>query len=94
MTFGGATFDEERDGERLSTEMEAVKRVMFDGQWHTLPELHALTGYPSTAALDSRIRDLRKKKWGTHMVESKYVSRSVWAYRVLIPVDPRQLSLI
>lgn len=61
MTFDGYTYDHARDHKRLTTEFNAVKTILLDGEWHTLPELFARTGYPVTSALTSRIRDLRRR---------------------------------
>ena len=36
LVFDGKTFDAEEDGPRLTSEFEAVKRIMLDGRWHTL----------------------------------------------------------
>ncbi len=93
MTFDGHTYDDNRDRKRLTTEFNAVKTILMDGEWHTLPELFARTGYPATAALGSRIRDLRKEKFGGYNVESRCVNGGVWAYRVLLP-EPVQLELV
>lgn len=82
MTFDGATYDEARDGERLARQMGRVRAVMGDGAWHTLPEIASLTGYPE-ASISARLRDLRKAKFGGHVVERRFAGHGLWQYRVV-----------
>jgi hypothetical protein len=83
--FGGDTYDPEQDKDRLLTQLGRVRDVMFDGRWHTLGELVERCG-GSEASVSARIRDLRKRRFGAYVVESKRVSNGLWAYR-LIPPD-------
>ena len=92
MTFGGATFDEERDGERLSTELASVKAYVLDGTWHYLAEISSALGYPE-ASVSARLRDLRKPRFGGYLVEREYVRRGLHRYRVLC-AEPQQLALV
>ena len=80
--FDGATYDRERDGERLGRQLAAVRQLMQDGLWRTLAEIADHTGEPE-ASISSRLRDLRKPKFGCYQVEREYVRRGVWKYRVL-----------
>ena len=91
MTFDGETFDEDRDGERLSGEFKAVKKYVLDGAWHTLAEISMALGYPE-ASVSARLRDLRKKKFGSYTVEREYVINGLWRYRVLLP-EPVQIAM-
>ena len=50
--------------------------------WWTLAEL-AAEAQGSEAAVSARLRDLRKKRYGQHIVERKYVGNGLWAYRLV-----------
>jgi hypothetical protein len=82
--FGGVTYSPEQDKDRLLTQLGRVRDVMFDGQWHTLSELVARCG-GSDASVSARIRDLRKKRFGSYHVESKRVHEGLWRYRLELP---------
>lgn len=81
-TFDGDTYDPERDGVRLTTQMGRVIDVMRDGKWRTLKEL-ADAAAASEASVSARLRDLRKPRFGEQDVEREYVADGVWRYRVL-----------
>jgi len=85
--YDGATYDADRDGERLARQQRAVRAAMADGRWHTLSELSARLGYPE-ASVSARLRDLRKPKHGGHTVERRYHGNGLWCYRLI----PRQAS--
>jgi biotin operon repressor len=87
--FDGNTFSQARDGARLSKQLDAVKTVMLDGQWHTLAEL-AETAHASDAAVSARVRDLRKAKFGGYTVDRLYIRRGIWAYRIACSTVPLQ----
>lgn len=88
MTFDGETFDEARDGARLNRQAQAVFDVMGDGHWRTLATLATLTNEPE-ASVSARLRDLRKEKFGSYVVERRYVENGLWEYRVL-PPEPKE----
>ena len=79
--FDGRSFVQSRDGERLGKQMAAVMREMADGAWYTLHELSLATGAPE-ASVSARIRDLKKARFGSHKIESQYVRRGLWQYRM------------
>lgn len=82
--FDGKTFDDRHDGARLRTKLEAVRRIMADGRWRTLPELRAIVG-GSEAGLSARLRDLRKPRHGGMDVEKRRRENApagLWEYRV------------
>jgi hypothetical protein len=72
MTFGGDTFSEPLDGDRLRIQLHAVWVFMFDERWHTLHEASVATGAPE-ASVSARLRDFRKPKFGGHIVERQRV---------------------
>lgn len=79
----GETFNEQRDGARLNRQAKAVYAVMSDGQWRTLAQIAALIQEPE-ASISARLRDLRKRRFGSHVVEREYIADGVWQYRVSV----------
>ena len=84
LDFDGDTYDHDRDHERLFAQLGRVRRVMLDARWHTLHEVSALTGDPP-ASVSARIRDLRKQKFGGHIVDRQYLHDGLWQYRLFVP---------
>lgn len=77
--FGGESFDEARDGQRLAQQLSIVRSVMADHRPHTLDEL-AKAAACSTASASARVRDLRKPKHGSQTVTRNYIGNGVWSY--------------
>lgn len=84
--FGGATYDESKDGERLKGQLDRVKRVLSDGVARTLEQVANEANVP-LSTVSSRIRDLRKPQFGSFTVCSKRISRGLWSY--WIPQAPK-----
>lgn len=80
--FDGDTYDHARDSERLNAQLVRVFTVLRDHHWHTLAELARMTGDP-TPSVSARLRDLRKAKFGGHVIERAYVDRGLWQYRLV-----------
>jgi hypothetical protein len=80
-SFGGDTFDADRDFARLKTQLGRVFKLMSDGRWRTLAEIQKECG-GSEAACSARLRDLRKPKFGGHIVEHRCVKEGLWTYRL------------
>jgi hypothetical protein len=85
----GVTFSLPRDGARLAAQHHRVLARLRDGEWWTLGRLAAATGDPE-ASISARLRDLRKAKFGSHVIEREYVERGLWRYRLVVG----QLKLI
>jgi hypothetical protein len=83
MSFGGGTFDDKRDGDRLRAQLNRVYKFMHDGVWRTLEMISRETGDPE-ASVSARLRDFRKSKFGGHTVERQYISNGLWRYRLLV----------
>jgi hypothetical protein len=81
--FGGATYDEKRDGDRLKKQLAAVRSIMLRNGWMTLEAISEQTGAPQ-ASVSARIRDLRKSQFGGYTIEREYVSKGLWRYRIAI----------
>lgn len=82
MRFDGATYVHSRDSARLGDQMAAVQAFMKDGAWHTLNEIAERTGHPE-ASVSSRLRDLRKERFGSHTIERRYVAKGLFQYRMV-----------
>ena len=93
--FDGATYDPARDGLRLNKQMLAVWGMISDGQWHTLGEIAAGAGCPESSA-SARLRDFRKEKNGSYIIERRHISNGLWEYRMngRTSKDFVQLSLL
>lgn len=82
-SFDGATFDRKRDGARLQKQLNDVRDFMADGEWRTLNGIAWATSHPE-ASVSARLRDLRKAKFGGHVVERRAVKRGLFKYRVIV----------
>ncbi len=84
--FDGPTYNEELDGERLSGQHARVFACMSDGKARTLREIQAITGGSETA-ISARLRDFRKKRFGSHTVDPTRRGEGkngVWEYRLIV----------
>lgn len=79
----GDTYSSRRDRDRLNRQARAVYNVMADGQWRTLAQIAALIQEPE-ASISARLRDLRKERFGWHVVDREYLADGVWQYRVSV----------
>lgn len=86
IKFDGETFDAEKDGERLSTQLHRVRETMLSGGWWRLCELARVVG-GSEAGVSARVRDLRKLKHGAYVVQRRRAegARGLWEYRLIVP---------
>jgi hypothetical protein len=79
----GATYDHQRDGQRLQKQHERVLALMLDSKWRTLADIAKETNAPE-ASVSARLRDLRKPKFGGYKVERRCVGWGLWEYRVVV----------
>jgi hypothetical protein len=84
--FAGADYSPARDDARLTAQIGRIFALMADGQWRTLPEIHAATGDPE-ASISAQLRHLRKPAHGSHDVQRKYVGAGLYKYRVVAKVS-------
>jgi hypothetical protein len=82
----GETYDDTRDRDRLNRQARKVLVAMSDHEWHTLGGLSLRLSEPE-ASISARLRDLRKKRFGSHTVEREYRGSGLWAYRLDPPED-------
>jgi len=83
LWFDGETYDHERDSQRLSGQLEVVFNLVKDGKWRTLKEISQESGYPESS-VSARLRDLRKVRFGSYVVEKEYVDNGLYKYRVVV----------
>lgn len=81
--FDGATYDPERDYKRLRGLLLAVFDLMKDGRERSLCEISGLTG-GTEASVSARLRDLRKSKFGGHVIQRRHIQRGLYFYRLVI----------
>src|SRR3982751_4933791 len=84
-TFGGETYDADRDFIRLTGQLQRTWQVMQDGKWRTLAQVARETssrrtdgGHDSEASVSARLRDFRKEKFGGHELHRENVSGGLW----------------
>jgi hypothetical protein len=87
-SFGGDTFDEGLDGDRLRKQLAMVWHVMSDGQWRTLERLSLEAGAPE-ASVSARLRDFRKPKFGGWIVERQRIPNGNGLHIYRIPRGQR-----
>jgi len=84
--FDGRSYEPTRDGDRLNTQLAAVRHILADGRWRTMTEisreLAAINIYASENSISARIRDLRKSKFGAYDIQRRYIENGLWAYRM------------
>jgi hypothetical protein len=66
--FDGENYEYKHDHGRLRKHLEKIFSFMLDGTWRTLDEISSVTGC-DPKSVGSRVRDLRKEKFGGHTVE-------------------------
>lgn len=90
--FDGATYDRERDHERLGAQALRVWSLMTDRQWRTLADIENATGDPQ-ASVSARLRDFRKKRFGAHTIERRSRgddTRGLFEYRLIVNTQQEQ----
>jgi hypothetical protein len=70
-----------QDQSRLAAQMKRVKAFMGSGAWQTLAEISAATGDPESS-ISARLRDLRKARYGSWVVERRRRSAGQFEYKV------------
>ena len=80
--FDGATIIDVLDTDRLRRQLDRVRTLLLtEYRWHTLSEIRAAIGVPEASA-SARLRDLRKKRFGSHTIERRRRSRGTFEYRM------------
>ena len=87
--FNGRTFESKLDGPRLTKQLDRVREYVLAifPAWKSVYEIAlALTelyeeNFP-TQSISARLRDLRKRKFGSYTVEKKRRTNGTWEYLV------------
>lgn len=89
--FSGSTYDHEKDAKRLNTQLGCIADLMGDHEWWTLEQLQrslvqSFDIWASEASVSARIRDLKKPRFGGHIIERRRVEggNGLHEYRLLI----------
>jgi len=77
MLFDGETYSP-IDESRLKNNLQWVFFAMQHCEWHSLADLRLVGG----SAADSRVRDLRKPRFGGFEIETKNCGNGEWHYRI------------
>lgn len=80
--FDGVTY-QDKDFTRLSGQLLRVFEVMKDGRWYGASQLCELANV-SPLSITARIRDLRKRKFGSHTIERKLIIGGYHEYRLVV----------
>jgi hypothetical protein len=89
MKFDGSTFVPSRDEVRLTGQVGRVWDCMIDGRWRTLREL-AYCADGTESSVSARLRDLRKERFGSHVVERQYIQNGLFKYRLIPKKDQNE----
>jgi hypothetical protein len=82
--FDGKTYDPALDRGRLRRQLGRVFDRLTDGGWHTLSDL-ASWSRGSEAGVSARLRDLRKRKFGSWIIDDQRLEAGLWGYRMRNP---------
>lgn len=66
----------------FQNQRQIVWQAVADGGWHYLADLAARLNLPEQS-VSARLRDFRKARYGSHVVERKKQERGLYAYRVV-----------
>ena len=81
--FDGRTYEPAKDRKRLTGQLARVREIMSDGGWYNLSYL-AICTRGTEASVSARIRDLRKPKFGSHIIDRRRVGDSgLFQYRLV-----------
>lgn len=74
--------DDEDTISRSARQRFAVLQAMRIERWWTLEQLARYVEAP-IQSVSARVRDLRKAKYGGHVVTKRFVRKGVWEYRLV-----------
>ena len=84
--FDGESYNPDLDKVRLTGQLQRVHSFLSDARWHTLHEISVRTEAPESSC-SARLRDLRKDKFGAHIVDRKRdcINKGTFLYRLVKP---------
>ena len=66
------------------TILSRVRKFMSCGRWNTLHDIYYACG-GSITGCSARLRDLRKKQFGGHKIQKRYLRMfGTWQYRMVV----------
>lgn len=83
INFDGESFDPIHDRNRLGGQLKRVFELMSDGEYRTLDQIESSCG-GSVASVSSRLRDLRKARFGGHQVIRRRITGGLFEYRLVV----------
>jgi hypothetical protein len=83
IAFDGFTYDPYVDYARLRGQLLRVYRLMQDGEFRTLAKI-ADECRGSEASVSARLRDFRKPKYGSRIVDRVRIKEGLYKYRLRI----------
>jgi hypothetical protein len=84
--FNGPDYDPKHDKKRLTSQIDAIRMLMADGEWRSLSQIAKITGYHE-ASISAQLRHLRKLRFGSHTVNKRYVGErenGLWEYQLIL----------
>lgn len=91
MPFSGAGYDDTRDRERLTRQIDCIRETALDSGWVTVQRLAARcrSRYPSVGfpenSVSAQLRNLKKVGFG---LERRHIANGLHEYRLVAPVNP------
>ena len=83
LVFDGTDYVHERDGKRLAKNHMKLKDLMKDQVFRTLGQISDLTNIPP-ASVSAGLRDFRKAKFGSHILNRKYLGNGLYSYQLIL----------
>ena len=80
--FDGSDINQDRDTSRLTGQLERILEYIRPGHWVTLEMIAHFAGAPE-ASVSAQLRNLRKARFGSHVIEKRYVDNGLYEYRFL-----------
>ena len=83
LKFDGSDYIPERDNKRLTRLIDMVFNLMKDNKYRTLEQISDITKGPQ-ASVSAHLRHLRKQKFGSHIVNKKYIGDGLYTYQLIV----------
>lgn len=83
--FDGDDYVSKRDKPRLTLQIHQVRMYMENAGWLSVQDIAAELNFPEPS-VSAQIRNLRKKRFGSRIVERRYEGNGLYEFR-LTPED-------
>lgn len=87
LIFNGPSYEPVRDNARLTDQLSRIWHLMKDSQFRTLGQIATATGDPESS-ISAQLRHLRKKRFGSHVIERSYIGNGLHIYKLIPNIDP------